>query len=89
MNGSRANPKARRDIFQDFDIIYVATDVSPFKNNCEWIKRFGEVMIMQMPEEIFLAILANSENTSVNISIRNYGICFKKHIPMPTTKTHG
>jgi aminoglycoside 6-adenylyltransferase len=50
MNGSRANPQAPRDAFQDFDIIYIVTEVTPFKNNYEWIKRFGELMIMQMPE---------------------------------------
>lgn len=52
MNGSRANPNAPRDIFQDFDIVYVVTDVAPFKNNYEWIKRFGEIMVMQMPEDM-------------------------------------
>lgn len=52
MNGSRANPNAPRDIFQDFDIVYIVTDVTPFKNNYEWIERFGEIMIMQMPEEM-------------------------------------
>ncbi len=52
MNGSRANPNAPRDIFQDFDIVYVVTDVAPFKNNYEWIKRFGELMILQEPEDM-------------------------------------
>ena len=52
MNGSRANPNAPRDFFQDFDIVYVVTDVAPFKYNDEWIKRFGEIMIMQMPEDM-------------------------------------
>jgi len=52
MNGSRTNPNAPRDVFQDFDIVYVVTDVAPFRNNSEWIKRFGEIMIMQMPEEM-------------------------------------
>ncbi len=52
MNGSRANPNAPRDIFQDFDIVYLVTDVAPFKNNFEWIKRFGEIMILQLPEEM-------------------------------------
>jgi aminoglycoside 6-adenylyltransferase len=52
MNGSRANPNAQRDIFQDFDVVYVVTDVTPFKDNHEWIRRFGEVMIMQMPEDM-------------------------------------
>ena len=50
MNGSRANPNARRDIFQDFDIVYLVTEVGPFKDDPTWIDRFGETMIMQMPE---------------------------------------
>jgi aminoglycoside 6-adenylyltransferase len=52
MNGSRANPYAPRDIFQDYDVVYVVTDVAPFKNNYEWIKRFGELMILQEPEDM-------------------------------------
>jgi len=52
LNGSRANPNAPRDIFQDFDIVYLVTDLAPFKNNLQWIERFGELMILQMPEEM-------------------------------------
>ncbi|HZD58111.1 MAG TPA: aminoglycoside 6-adenylyltransferase [Anaerolineales bacterium] len=52
MNGSRANPEAPQDIFQDFDIVYLVTDIAAFKNNPEWIKRFGEIMIMQMPDDM-------------------------------------
>ena len=52
MNGSRANPNAPRDCFQDFDIVYIVTDVAPFRHNLEWIKRFGELMILQMPDEM-------------------------------------
>lgn len=52
MNGSRADPNAPRDCFQDFDIVYIVTDVSPFRYNYQWIRRFGEIMIMQMPEDM-------------------------------------
>jgi aminoglycoside 6-adenylyltransferase len=52
MNGSRTNPNAPRDIFQDFDIIYVVTDVAAFQDDGQWIKRFGELMILQMPEDM-------------------------------------
>ncbi len=50
MNGSRANPNAPRDIFQDFDIVYIVTDVASFRDDPDWIKRFGELMILQLPE---------------------------------------
>ena len=52
MNGSRLNPNAPRDPFQDFDIVYLVTEMAPFKRNTEWIKRFGEMMILQMPEDM-------------------------------------
>jgi aminoglycoside 6-adenylyltransferase len=50
INGSRVNPNAKRDIFQDFDITYFVTDIESFTNNHTWIERFGEIMILQMPE---------------------------------------
>jgi aminoglycoside 6-adenylyltransferase len=50
MSGSRTNPDARQDIFQDFDVVYLVTDVGPFRNDHAWINRFGELMILQMPE---------------------------------------
>ncbi len=50
LNGSRVNPDARRDCFQDFDIVYFVTAVDPFKDDPTWIDRFGERMILQMPE---------------------------------------
>jgi aminoglycoside 6-adenylyltransferase len=52
MNGSRANPNAPRDIFQDYDIVYLVTEMAPFVNNLPWIRQFGELMILQMPDRM-------------------------------------
>jgi aminoglycoside 6-adenylyltransferase len=52
MNGSRANPDAPRDPFQDYDIVYFVTDVAPFRRNLDWIRRFGEMMILQTPGDM-------------------------------------
>jgi len=52
LNGSRANPNAPRDIFQDYDIVYVVTDVASFKRDPDWIDRLGERMILQLPDEM-------------------------------------
>ena len=49
LNGSRANPNAKPDRFQDFDIIYLVTDLAPFVDDPTWIDRFGERMIVQTP----------------------------------------
>lgn len=52
MNGSRVNPNARRDFFQDYDIIYFVTEMESFKKEPTWIKKFGERMILQMPDDM-------------------------------------
>ncbi len=50
MNGSRANPNAPRDIYQDYDIVYIVRDLASFTSNHAWIDRFGERVMLQMPE---------------------------------------
>jgi len=51
LSGSRANPAAPKDKFQDYDITYFVTDIKPFYNKPEWItENFGKPLIMQMPE---------------------------------------
>lgn len=52
MNGSRANPNAPRDFFQDFDIVYIVTDVDSYKRTPDWIRCFGELMILQLPDDM-------------------------------------
>ncbi|QQK81499.1 aminoglycoside 6-adenylyltransferase [Salicibibacter cibi] len=52
MNGSRANPDAPRDPFQDYDIVYLVTDVHSFLNDPSWIDVFGERIMMQTPEDM-------------------------------------
>ena len=52
ISGSRTNPDAPKDCFQDFDIVYVVTELTPYVHNLEWINRFGELMILQLPDEM-------------------------------------
>lgn len=53
-DGSRSNPNVRKDIFQDYDIIYVVDSLEPFLEDHSWIDVFGERMILQMPEDMEL-----------------------------------
>ncbi len=50
LSGSRTNPTAPRDVFQDFDILYLVTEVESFTADHTWINRFGELMILQLSE---------------------------------------
>ncbi|CAG0928598.1 Aminoglycoside 6-adenylyltransferase [Thermoflexales bacterium] len=52
MNGSRVNPNAKKDPFQDYDIVYYVRDVEPFRRNMDVVKYFGEIMILQLPEDM-------------------------------------
>ena len=52
LNGSRVNPNVPKDFFQDFDIIYLVTEKESFLADPTWIKVFGELMIMQLPDEM-------------------------------------
>ena len=51
LEGSRANPAAPRDLFQDYDVVYIVTTTRPFIEDRAWIDRFGERLAMQLPEE--------------------------------------
>jgi aminoglycoside 6-adenylyltransferase len=52
LNGSRANPTARKDSFQDFDIVYLVDKMDSFLNDHSWIDIFGERIILQMPDQM-------------------------------------
>ena len=54
MNGSRVNPHAPKDIFQDYDIVYFLTEMDPFVNNQDWLDVFGERLMMQTPEAMLI-----------------------------------
>lgn len=51
MNGSRTNRNVPKDIFQDYDIVFVVTETHSFIEDKNWIKRFGNVLYMQYPDE--------------------------------------
>ena len=52
MNGSRVNPNAPKDFFQDYDVVYIVTEKQSFLADPGWIKVFGELMILQLPDEM-------------------------------------
>ena len=47
MSGSRTDPKAPKDEFQDYDIVYVVDDLDNLTSNLDWLDQFGTRMIEQ------------------------------------------
>lgn len=51
MEGSRVNPAASKDLFQDYDIVYIVDSTAPYRQNKDWILHFGAILYMQYPED--------------------------------------
>jgi aminoglycoside 6-adenylyltransferase len=51
MDGSRANKNAVHDRYSDFDIVYFVRDVREFTKDKSWITYFGDILIVQYPED--------------------------------------
>ena len=47
MSGSRTNPKAPKDEFQDYDVVYVVENLDELISDLSWIDQFGKRMIEQ------------------------------------------
>lgn len=50
MNGSRANPNAPKDCYQDYDIVFVVTETASFIADKNWAFCFGHPLIVQEPD---------------------------------------
>jgi aminoglycoside 6-adenylyltransferase len=88
MDGSRANKNAVHDKYSDFDIVYFVTDVREFTKDKSWINYFGDILIVQYPQdwyshpydyeghEAFVYLIQFSDGNRIDLSIvdiRNIG----------------
>ena len=47
ISGSRTNPKAPKDEFQDYDVVYVVDDLDNLTSDLSWLDQFGTRIIEQ------------------------------------------
>ncbi|MCZ0703038.1 aminoglycoside 6-adenylyltransferase [Natronobacillus azotifigens] len=67
MNGSRTNPNAPKDIFQDYDIVYVVTETATFITDKSWTNIFGDFLMIQEPDK-------NNQSCGIEMDFnRSYG----------------
>lgn len=52
MNGSRTNPNVPKDIFQDYDIVYVVRETSSLIKDEKWIEIYGDLLMKQEPDKL-------------------------------------
>lgn len=53
LKGSRTNPNVPKDIYQDFDIVYVVKETESFRRDLSWLDRFGTVILKQEQDDDF------------------------------------
>lgn len=51
MNGSRVNPNAGKDIFQDYDVVFFVTNVVPFREETSVVPYFGVPLLVEKVED--------------------------------------
>ncbi len=54
MEGSAVTPGAVRDKFSDFDITFFVSDIREFTADKDYMKRFGDILIMQTPDDWYM-----------------------------------
>ncbi|TVY07791.1 aminoglycoside 6-adenylyltransferase [Paenibacillus cremeus] len=47
LNGSRVNPNAPQDLFNDYDVVFAVDEPEYYARHQEWIGTFGELIMMQ------------------------------------------
>lgn len=53
MEGSNSNKNSVHDEYSDFDICYYVRDVRDFTKDHSWIEYFGEILIVQCPDDFY------------------------------------
>jgi len=85
MNGSRANPNVSKDIFQDYDIVFMVTETKSFLNDKNWITVFGEPAIIQepnreAPETYYTWLMLFRDGNRIDLHIRTKEYALKEYI---------
>ena len=77
MSGSRTNPKAPKDEFQDYDVVYIMEDLDGLIANLAWLDRFGKRLIEQynVLEHRRLYLMLFEDGNRIDLTL-----CPKEHI---------
>ena len=77
MSGSRANPKAPKDEFQDYDVVYVVDDLDNLTSDLSWLGQFGKRLIEQhvLLDQRHLYLMLFEDGNRIDLTL-----CPKEHI---------
>ena len=77
MSGSRTNPNAPKDKFQDYDVVYIVEDLDGLVADLAWLERFGECVIEQhvLLDHRRLYLMLFEDGNRIDLTL-----CQKEHI---------
>lgn len=53
LKGSRTNPRVPKDIYRDFDVMFVVTETESFRTDMSWVAPWGRIILMQEQDSFF------------------------------------
>ena len=76
MSGSRANQKAPKDDFQDYDVVYVVDDLDNLTSDLSWLDQFGKRIIEQEVRlghrRLFLMLFEDGNRIDLTLCPKDY-----------------
>ena len=77
MSGSRTNPNAPKDKFQDYDVVYIVEDLDGLVADLAWLDQFGKRMIEQhvLLDHRRLYLMLFEDGNRIDLTL-----CPKEHI---------
>lgn len=77
MSGSRTNPKAPKDEFQDYDVVYVVDNLDNLTSDLSWLDQFGKRLIEQhvLLDQRHLYLMLFEDGNRIDLTL-----CPKEHI---------
>lgn len=76
LSGSRANPKALKDEFQDYDVVYVVDDLDNLTKDLSWLEQFGKRIIEQEValdhRRLYLMLFEDSNRIDLTLCPKDY-----------------
>ena len=76
MSGSRTNPKALKDEFQDYDAVYVVDDLDNLTSDLSWLGQFGKCLIEQYvlldQRHLYLMLFEDGNRIDLTLCPKDY-----------------
>ena len=76
MSGSRTNPKAPKDEFQDYDVVYVVDDLDNLTSDLSWLDSFGTRIIEQHNvlgnRQLYLMLFEDGNRIDLTLCPKDY-----------------